>query len=519
MAFVLYDRVRVSSSTTGTGTLTLGSAATGCRTFASVYSDADTMHYVIQDGANWEVGLGEYGTASNVLARNTVFASSNAGSKINCSGNQSVWVDCSAQFLNRLKIDAGGWIGTVGAYALQITLTGNSGVTMPISGTLLSTDDLGTDVLTALAVNVGSAGAFVTNNAANTFTATQTISQASLILSGNISAPAWTTSGIRYKNATATLTDTTSSGTVATAYTNVWGGNTIAASSATTFTNYFNSYFNAPTAGPNVTLTNPWAVGADSLKVGTSNSFTVSASGVVTIGSSTGVLRVDSGTVSVVTNFAYRLKDAMALGGTNRTVSGATNASPIEITTTAGHGYSTGETVTVASVGGNTAANGTWTIVKTSSTKFTLTGSTGNGTYTSGGTVTPSPTTATTIQDGTTSWTASLAAGKSYRIIADGVYVAATGYTITLLDSGGLTATGLSWYVVDFTDLASAIAPITANTTFTSWSNGVAGVAGVFRIVIDVTVGNAGSLSIQFSGQAGAVTLSAGSMDVEQAAN
>lgn len=107
------------------------------------------------------------------------------------------------------------------------------------------------------------------------------VSAPSLTLTGNISSAAWTTSGIRIKGVAATFTDTTSSGTVATAYTNSFGGNTIAASSSTTFTNYFSSYFADPTAGSNVTLTNKWAIGGDSLKVGTSNPLTVSTAGVL----------------------------------------------------------------------------------------------------------------------------------------------------------------------------------------------------------------------------------------------
>ena len=102
-----------------------------------------------------------------------------------------------------------------------------------------------------------------------------------LTVSGNISAAAWTTAGIRIKVVPATLTDTSSSGTVATAYTSVYGGNTIAASAATTFTNYFASYLNDPVAGTNVTLTNKWALGADSAKIGTSSQLTVSTAGVV----------------------------------------------------------------------------------------------------------------------------------------------------------------------------------------------------------------------------------------------
>lgn len=71
--------------------------------------------------------------------------------------------------------------------------------------------------------------------------------------------------------------------------------------------------------------------------------------------------------------------------GTAQTITGATNASPIQITI-ANHGLGTGETVVVASVGGNTAANGTWVITVTGANTFTLNGSTGNGAYTSGGT-------------------------------------------------------------------------------------------------------------------------------------
>lgn len=70
-------------------------------------------------------------------------------------------------------------------------------------------------------------------------------------------------------------------------------------------------------------------------------------------------------------------------------INAATNASPIEITVTASaHRLATGDRVSISGVSGNPAANGTWTITKTAANKFTLDGSTGNGAYTSGGTVT-----------------------------------------------------------------------------------------------------------------------------------
>lgn len=103
-----------------------------------------------------------------------------------------------------------------------------------------------------------------------------------ITFSGNQSIPAWTTNGVRIKGVPGTLTDTTSSGTVPTAYTNVLGGNTIAATNATTFTNYYSAYFKVPTAGTNVSLSNRWAIGADTLLVGTSNPLQVTISGVLT---------------------------------------------------------------------------------------------------------------------------------------------------------------------------------------------------------------------------------------------
>ena len=74
------------------------------------------------------------------------------------------------------------------------------------------------------------------------------------------------------------------------------------------------------------------------------------------------------------------------LGVTIKPITGATNASPISITC-ASHGFSTGDTVTVSGVTGNTAANGIWVITSTGANTFTLNGSSGNGAYISGGQV------------------------------------------------------------------------------------------------------------------------------------
>ena len=71
-------------------------------------------------------------------------------------------------------------------------------------------------------------------------------------------------------------------------------------------------------------------------------------------------------------------------------VTGATNASPIVVTST-GHALDTGDAISISGVAGNTAANGTFTVTKVDANTFSLNGSTGNAAYTSGGTWLPSP--------------------------------------------------------------------------------------------------------------------------------
>lgn len=74
--------------------------------------------------------------------------------------------------------------------------------------------------------------------------------------------------------------------------------------------------------------------------------------------------------------------------GSGKSVTGATNASPIVITTSAAHGFSSGNFVQVQGVTGNTAANGVFSVTSLSTTTLELRGSAGNGVYISGGTVT-----------------------------------------------------------------------------------------------------------------------------------
>lgn len=87
-------------------------------------------------------------------------------------------------------------------------------------------------------------------------------------------------------------------------------------------------------------------------------------------------------------NFALSTDTITTL--TVSTVSG-NGVSPIQVTTTATNALTTGQTVVISGVNGNTAANGTFVITVLSNTQFTLNGTTGNGTYTTGGTVNGTP--------------------------------------------------------------------------------------------------------------------------------
>lgn len=81
MALVVKDRVQESSTTTGTGALTLGGALTGFQSFSSAIGDGNTTYYTITANGDWEVGLGTVGAGT--LSRDTVLESSNSGSLVN----------------------------------------------------------------------------------------------------------------------------------------------------------------------------------------------------------------------------------------------------------------------------------------------------------------------------------------------------------------------------------------------------------------------------------------------------
>lgn len=96
MALVLADRVQETTSTTGTGTLTLVGPASGFQSF-SVIGDGNTSYYTIVSGTDWEVGIGTYTSSGTTLSRDTVYASSGGGTtKINVVSGATVFCDYPA---------------------------------------------------------------------------------------------------------------------------------------------------------------------------------------------------------------------------------------------------------------------------------------------------------------------------------------------------------------------------------------------------------------------------------------
>jgi trimeric autotransporter adhesin len=123
MALVVFDRVQETTTTSGTGSVTLLGAVSGFQSFA-VVGNTNTTYYTITDGAAWEVGIGTYSTSGPTLARTTVLSNSNGNTTpITLSGGlaqvfvtytaeKSVNLDASDNVTPLGTIASGTWQGT-----------------------------------------------------------------------------------------------------------------------------------------------------------------------------------------------------------------------------------------------------------------------------------------------------------------------------------------------------------------------------------------------------------------------
>jgi hypothetical protein len=126
MALVLKDRVKETSITAGTGTLTLAGAVTGFQSFAAV-GNANTTYYAIVDNATgaWEVGIGTYTSSGTTLSRDTVFSSSTGGTLVSFASNpKDVFVTYPSEqsvYLNASDVVAQTSFGAITATSVAMT--------------------------------------------------------------------------------------------------------------------------------------------------------------------------------------------------------------------------------------------------------------------------------------------------------------------------------------------------------------------------------------------------------------
>ena len=189
MALVVKDRVRETSTSTGTANVILSGAVQAFQDF-SVIGDGNTTYYAIVDATtgDWEVGIGTYTLATTTLTRNTILESSNGGTAVNFAANvKDVFVTYPAE-----RSVYGDASNIVTGY----TITGGSinntpiGATTPTTGAF--TDLAGSNVsLTGGAINGTTVGATTASTGAFTdFSASGT---ANFTSTGSVKIPVGTT--------------------------------------------------------------------------------------------------------------------------------------------------------------------------------------------------------------------------------------------------------------------------------------------------------------------------------------
>jgi hypothetical protein len=149
MALIVNDRVKETSTTTGTGTFSLAGAETGYESFVSGIGTGNTTYYAIElnSAGEFEVGIGTVTDASpDTLSRTTIISSSNSDSAVNFSaGTKNVFCTLPAKRAMSPSMTATGYVVThastldedqtvdSGVLAGPVTVTG----TQTITGTVV----------------------------------------------------------------------------------------------------------------------------------------------------------------------------------------------------------------------------------------------------------------------------------------------------------------------------------------------------------------------------------------------
>ena len=190
---VLVNRAKMTTATTGTGTITLGSAIASYQSFAGAgVSDGDSVRYVIEDGTtDWEIGAGTYTASGTTLTRNPS-ESSGGGAAISLSGSATIFVSAIASDIQPTIFQTSTFTATSSQTTFTVSYTVGL-VEVYLNGARLSAADftatngstivLGTGALVGDTVDIVAYGAV---SVANTYTQAQmnTLLAAKLALAG-----------------------------------------------------------------------------------------------------------------------------------------------------------------------------------------------------------------------------------------------------------------------------------------------------------------------------------------------
>jgi hypothetical protein len=145
MAFVINDRVKETTSTIGTSTVTLSGAQLGFQSFSSGIGSGNSTYYTIALGNQWEVGIGSL-TNATTFTRDSVISSSNTSSLVNfSSGVKDIFCALPATYTPSPVMEAQKFVNThatsiteiqtieSGVLAGPVTLTS----TLTVTGTLV----------------------------------------------------------------------------------------------------------------------------------------------------------------------------------------------------------------------------------------------------------------------------------------------------------------------------------------------------------------------------------------------
>jgi len=192
MALLLRDRVKETTTTTGTNPIVLDGAVNGFQSFGSVLSDLDTTYYAIshRNANEWEVGLGTYSSGAGTITRTTILESSNAGSAVSfTSGTKDIFITLPAEKVVALdsnddlfvgNITTSGYLRGPATFTIDpaahgddtgtLVIAGNlqvDGTTTTINSTTVSVDDLNLTLASGAATAAAANGAGITVDGAS----------------------------------------------------------------------------------------------------------------------------------------------------------------------------------------------------------------------------------------------------------------------------------------------------------------------------------------------------------------